>query len=216
MRRHRRRVRPCSRRRAGGHCRGRLARPRSSCGRVHRHRIVDRDRRKQRADGPTARGPAPPTAPPSAAAATARPAPAVTAATTAPQAQPVHATRRPAVHSAPDGMSAPGSGASAACLHALDEGDDQALLELGPGGIAEPGERLAQVERLAVGPGRRHRREGVRDGQDAGDQRDRPRPRAGRGSRRRPSARGGGGCRRGPGRGPAGRARSCRRARRAA
>ena len=62
---------------------------------------------------------------------------------------------------------------------------------------ASPRRRSASVtvERLAIRAGRRHRREGVADGEDPGDQRDVLAGEAGRGSRRRPSARGGGGCR---------------------
>ena len=46
------------------------------------------------------------------------------------------------------------------------------LVELGARRILEPRERLAEVERLAVRAGRRHRRERVADGEDPGDERD--------------------------------------------
>ena len=50
-----------------------------------------------------------------------------------------------------------------------DEGDHQALVELRAGRVLEAGERLVDGQRLAVRPGRRHRRERVADRQDAGD-----------------------------------------------
>src|SRR6185503_18421608 len=55
---------------------------------------------------------------------------------------------------------------------ALDELDDQALLELGAGGVLEPAQRLLDRERLAIGTGRRHRGERVAHREDPRDERD--------------------------------------------
>ena len=91
----------------------------------------------------------------------------------------------------------PGSGASDAVSMPVDEGLDEPLVELRAGGIPEAAQRLADVERLAIRPGRGHRREGVADREDPGDERDLLAGEAVEVARRRPSARDGGGRRRG-------------------
>ena len=76
------------------------------------------------------------------------------------------------VQSRSDWTSAPGSGASVSGLDAFDEERDQPFLELRPGGVLEAAKRFRHAHRLAIRTGRRHRREGISDRQDAGDQRD--------------------------------------------
>ena len=81
-----------------------------------------------------------------------------------------HATR--GVHRAgvegDDRAAARSSAVSIPSTNALDEG----RVELAPGRVLEPVQRLPDVERLAVRPRRRHRRERVADREDPGDQRD--------------------------------------------
>ena len=57
-------------------------------------------------------------------------------------------------------------------LDPVDERADEGRVELAPGRVLEPVQRLPDVERLAVRPRRRHRRERVADREDPGDQRD--------------------------------------------
>ena len=111
----------------------------------------------------------------------------------------------------------PGSGGSAAVSMPVDEGGDEAGVELGPGRRAEASEGLLEPT-APCGTGgssssRRTRRPtATRSGRSAGS----PRRPGRRGSRCRPSARGGGGRPPGRSRRRAGRGRSRRRGRRAA
>src|SRR6185503_18418997 len=58
-------------------------------------------------------------------------------------------------------------------LHPVEECDYEPFVELRARGVREAEHRLPHIERLAVGPRGRHRREGVGDREDPGDTRDR-------------------------------------------